>query len=475
MAVARRASIAGLVLAVPGAFAPFPANAEEIAGDWIGRMESGFTVRMHVDKSADGYAATLTNPSGSVTRLEAMTSDGASLAFRVNSLDLAYDGAWSQPQQAWTGTLKFQGEHALAFRRATSADRAPASRLRPQEDAILSGPRPYSEAEVAFDNTAADVRLAGALTVPNGDGPFPAVVLISGTGPNDRDEDVDGHKVLRVVGDALTRAGFAVLRYDKRGVGRSTGVYPVATTSEFASDAAGAYRFLKSHPRVDGARVGLLGHSEGGVIAPMIAAKDPSVAFVILMGAPGVRGDRLLVSQAAATSKLYGVPNDYIVRRMAFDEALYAAIISASSDEEAKVRAAALAETGVAQKIVDAAEARTLPDGKAGRWARQFLAHDPTLNLAKLKMPVLALGGSLDAQVPADENLGAIGAALKTNARARVLKLDGLNHLLQTARTGAPSEYAEIEETVAPSALKIIADWAREQVRLPENIRPQRK
>lgn len=423
-------------------------------------MASGFTVRVHVDKGAEGYAATLTNPSGSVTKLEAVKSDGAVLSFRVASLDLAYDGAWNEGRQAWTGTLKFQGEHALEFRRATAADLAPASRRRPQEEAIAAGARPYAEEEVAFDSAAPGVRLAGALTAPTGQGPFPAVVLISGTGPNDRDEDVEGHKVLLVVADALTRAGFAVLRYDKRGVGGSTGVYPTATTADFAADAAGAFRFLRSQPRVDAARVGLLGHSEGGVIAPMAAAEDQSVAFVILVAAPGVRGDRLFATQAAATSKVYGVPEDYIARRRTFDEALYAAILSASSPEEAQARVRALAAQGVEQKIVDADEARALPSGKAGPWARYFLAHDPAPALRRLTMPVLALGGALDLQVPADENLAAMREALKGNTRARVLKLDGLNHLLQTARTGGPNEYGEIEETMAPSALKIITDWA---------------
>jgi pimeloyl-ACP methyl ester carboxylesterase len=439
-------------------------HAEDLAGDWIGRMASGFTVRMHVDKTGDGYDATLTNPSGSVTKLEAVASDGSVLAFRVADLELAYSGVWNETQQAWTGTLRFQGEHALAFKRATAADLAPASRRRPQEGAIAAGPLPYAEHQVAFDSTAPGVRLAGALTVPQGAGPFPAVVLISGTGPNDRGEDVDGHKVLRVVADALTRAGFAVLRYDKRGVGGSTGVYPTATTADFAADAAGALRFLKGDRRIDAARIGLLGHSEGGFIAPMVAADDASVAFVILVAAPGVRGDRLFVSQAAATAKLYGVPEDYIARRKAFDEALYAAILAAPSEAAAQARVTTLAEAGVAQKIVDPAEARALPAGKAGRWARAFLAHDPAPVLARLKMPVLALGGSLDAQVPADENLAAIGAALKANDKASVRKLDDLNHLLQTARTGAPNEYAEIEETVAPSALQVIAAWAGQQI-----------
>lgn len=456
-----RAFLTGLTVAF---LAATPALAEDLAGDWIGRMESGFTVRMHVDKAGGGYAATLTNPSGSVTKLEAVTSDGATVAFRVSELELAYSGAWSDAQRAWTGTLRFQGEHALAFTRATAADLAPVSQRRPQEEAIAAAPLPYAEHEVAFDSPAAGVRLAGALTVPRGKGPFPAVVLISGTGPNDRDEDVDGHKVLRVVADSLTRAGFAVLRYDKRGVGGSTGVYPTATTADFAADAAGALRFLKVDGRIDPARIGLLGHSEGGLIAPMVAAEDASVAFVILVAAPGVRGDRLFVSQAAATSKLYGVPGDYIARRKAFDEALYAAILAAPSDEAAQARVAALAETGVAQKIVDPSEARALPAGKAGRWARAFLAHDPAPVLAQLKMPILALGGSLDAQVPADENLAAIGAALKANDKASVRKLGGLNHLLQTARTGAPNEYAEIEETVAPSALQVIAEWAGRQI-----------
>lgn len=435
------------------------ALAQGLTGDWIGQMNGGFKVRIHFERTDSGFSGKLINPSGNETILDQITSDGTHLHFAVNKLNLSYDGVWNDQEKVWKGNLTFQQVYSLALRRATAEDLGAAVHKRPQEDAINAGALPYVQRDVRFDNFAAHNQLAGTLSVPGGQGPFPAVVLISGTGHNTRDEDVWGHKVFLVLADALSRKGFAVLRYDKRGVGSSSGDYDSATTSDFTSDAAAAVAWLKTQPQIDGSRIGVLGHSEGGIIAPAVAAADKSVAFVVMIAGPCIRGDRLFVLQSAMTAKAYGAPDDYIAKRKVFDQELYSAIVSAPSESAALDRAKALVAQGVAGKIVDANEAQTLAKDDTTPWERYFLSYDPAPTLAKLMVPILVLNGSLDVQVPARENLAAALEALKNNPNAMVMELRKMNHLLQDAKTGAPSEYNDIEETISPTALKIITDW----------------
>lgn len=432
---------------------------QSLAGDWIGQMNGGFKVRIHIEKVSSGFTGKLINPSGNETVLDQVTSDGTHLHFAVTKLNLSYDGVWNGQEKVWKGNLTFQQVYPLTLRRATAKDLAPSVRKRPQEDAINAAPPPYVQREVHFNNPAGHNQLAGTLSVPDGKGPFPAVVLISGTGHNTRDEDVSGHKVFLVLADALNRKGIAVLRYDKRGVGGSSGDYDAATTADFTSDAQAAVDWLKTQPQINARRVGVLGHSEGGIIAPAVAAADRSVAFVVMIAGPCIRGDKLFVLQSAMTAKAYGAPDEYIARRKVFDQELYSAIISAPSASTALERAKSKVAQGVADKLVDANEAETLAEDDTTSWERYFLAYDPAPTLARLTVPVLVLNGSLDVQVPAKENLAAARDALRNNSNATVIELPGMNHLLQDAKTGAPSEYNDIEETMSPAALKIITDW----------------
>jgi uncharacterized protein len=209
----------------------------------------------------------------------------------------------------------------------------------------------------------------------------------------------------------------------------------------------------------------VLGHSEGGIIAPAVAAEDKSVAFIVMIAGPAIRGNKLFVLQSAMTAKTYGAPDDYIAKRKLFDEELYDAIIAAPSDAIALDRARVIVANGVTEKLIDSNEAETLPQDDARPWERYFLAYDPAPTLASLKVPVLALNGSLDVQVPAQEDLAAAREALKSNPKATVIELPGMNHLLQDAKTGSPNEYNNIEETISPTALKVICDWVSLQTR----------
>ena len=447
-------------VAVPILTIAVPMSAQDAAGDWIGQLDSGFTVRIHISKAGSGYTGYLTNPSGNQTDLDDVESGGSHLRFAVTKLSLTYEGQWNTQASAWTGSLTFQQVYPLSLRRATSSDLARAVHKRPQEEAIAADPLPCEQNEVQFENVSGNDRLAGTLSMPRGSGPFPAIVLVSGTGHNTRDEEVWGHKVFLVLADALSRRGFAVLRYDKRGVGGSTGDFDTATTRDFASDADAAASWLRTQRNIDPQRVGVLGHSEGGIIAPMVAAADKLVAFVVMMSGPALRGDKLFILQSAMTAKVYGAPDDYIVRRKVFDQKLYDAIVGSPSEAAAQENAKRTIAEGVKDKLVDQNEAESLAHDDTTVWERYFLAYDPVPTLSQLRIPVLAVYGSLDVQVPASENLMAASAALKNNSQATLVMLPGKNHLLQDAVTGGPNEYNDIEETMSPSALNLIVDWA---------------
>ncbi len=232
--------------------------AGDVAGDWIGQMNGGFKVRIHIEKAGGGFGGKLINPSGNETTLDQVTSDGTHLHFAVNKLNLSFDGVWNAQEKFWQGNLTFQQVFPLTLRRATAEELSPTVHKRPQEEAIAAQGARFVQKDVKFKNFAGHNELAGTLSLPSGGtGPFPAVVLISGTGRNTRDEDVFSHKVFLVLADALNHSGIAVLRYDKRGVGGSTGDYNAATTADFTSDAAAAVAWLRTQPKIDPKRIGV--------------------------------------------------------------------------------------------------------------------------------------------------------------------------------------------------------------------------
>jgi pimeloyl-ACP methyl ester carboxylesterase len=283
------------------------------------------------------------------------------------------------------------------------------------------------------------------------------VELIVGSGPHDRDESLLGHKPFLVLSDYLTRKGIAVLRVDKRGIGKSTGNYATATTADFASDAEAGVAWLKTRPEVDPHKIGLIGHSEGAIIAPMAAVDDPDVAFIVMMAGSGVPGDQIIVEQGRLIAMAGGESKDEADKN-AEKERETLTLVETEKDPAAldrllnvKLGAEGAPEGAIASQI----KALTSP------WMRFFLTYDPATALRKLKIPVLAINGALDLQVPPALNLPAIRKALQDagNTHAEVDELPGLNHLFQDAKTGSPSEYGQIEETISPPALDKIATW----------------
>jgi uncharacterized protein len=293
------------------------------------------------------------------------------------------------------------------------------------------------------------------------------VALLTGSGQQDRDEALLGHKPFLVLADALTRAGIAVLRFDDRGVGGSSAGPEGATSSDFADDALGALAFLRAEPRVDPAFVGLLGHSEGGLIADIAAARSPDVSFVVMLAGPGLPGAKLLELQTAAVLRSSGAAEDAVAAAVKTNREIYRIVTSETDPEKARAAIRGLlTERGVPQSAQEAQVSQVL-----GAWFRYFLVHDPAQELAKVRVPVLAVNGGTDVQVVAGPNLEAIRAALSAagNKDFRVVELPGLNHLMQRSATGAVSEYVKIEQTMDPAALQLVSSWitAEARKRLP--------
>lgn len=314
--------------------------------------------------------------------------------------------------------------------------------------------------DVVVRNEGAGIDLAGTLLLPAGAGQFPAVVLATGSGAQNRDEELLGHKPFKTIAEYLAGRGIASLRCDDRGVGGSGGSFAAATTFDFATDACASIAFLAARPEIDARRVGLVGHSEGGLIAAIVGAEDPALSFIALLAGPGLRGDRLLLAQNEALAAASGLGADAISEANALNARLYA--IAMKDGEPAAIKAELVAAmAGAMGGAISRAAAERAADQLLSPWIRSFLAIDPADNLAKVRIPALALNGTKDLQVPAEANLAAIGRALDVagNTSYRLVRLEGLNHLFQHAGTGLPQEYAAIAEDFAPEALAALGDW----------------
>ena len=387
----------------------------------------------------------------------ALTRQGDQVRFTLPTAGVSFTGQISGRSLSggWTdgSTSLFQRADAEAL---TTAARRPQT---PQP------PFPYREIETHISNAGApDVTLAATLTLPAGDGPFPAVVLITGSGPQDRDETAYGHKPFAVLADHLARRGVAVLRYDDRGVGGSTGRHLGATSADFAADAKAAVAWIASRPEIDARAIGLLGHSEGGMIAPLTAMEAPSLSYLVLLAAPGVRIADLLDAQRRALADAQGrsaaeiAASDTLQTRLT--EIAGGSMDRASAETALQV---VLNDTRITGADLSPAARDAIREQVLDPWFRWFIRHDPSPALAHFRGPILALNGSLDRQVLPDQNLSGIRNATVANADVTIIELPGLNHLFQTARTGGLGEYAAIEETMSPAALDAVSAWIVER------------
>ncbi|MCK4873048.1 MAG: alpha/beta hydrolase [Phycisphaerales bacterium] len=383
--------------------------------------------------------------------------------------DAAFDVAFDEAADEFAGTWNQSGQQ-LPFS-LTLLD-APIESGRPQDP---TRPYPYRDEDVTIEHPAGHT-LAGTLTIPEGEGPHPVVVLITGSGPQDRDESLLGHRPFLVVSDYLTRHGIAVLRYDDRGTAESTGNFADATSADFATDALAAVHYLIGLGEIDAHRIGLMGHSEGGIIAPMVAVMSEDVSFIVLLAGTGVDGAQILLEQGDLIGRATGENEEVIKATNPLRAALYERI--ATDADEDTVREAILELLTVQRSYMTEEELAALPEEEVllsrslakltTPWFKFFLSYDPREKLREVTIPVLAVAGSLDLQVPPVLNMSAIEAALAEAGNEDVTThvFEGLNHLFQKAETGSPTEYASIDETFNEQALAYITTWIREHVGL---------
>jgi len=447
---------------VPGAGAKKPSDAiAAVEGVWQGALEAnGLRLRLQLHVSHDDQkqlVAALDSPDQGLSGLPAVkvTQKDAAFHFEIPVVEAVYDGTLDPAKSSITGSLKQGGvERALNFKRSDQI----LELRRPQTPAK---PYSYREEEITFTNEKAQVSLSGTLTIPPGHGPFPAAILLGDSGPYDRDETIAGHRPFLILADDLTRKGIAVLRFDKRGIGKSTGDYANATTEDFSNDAEAAVAYLHTRKEIDPKRLGLIGHNEGGLIAPMLATHSNDIAWIVLLAAPGLKGEDLLLLQSERLLGAAGVSAGETSLSLSLNRQSYALIRQEKDPATLEAKLNELIQSTTMSASLPPAALQAQVHLLASTWMRYFIDYDPLPALQKTVCPVLALNGEKDLQVPSKENLSKIQKALQDAGNQDFLttELPGLNHLFQHSPTGLPAEYGGIEETMAPEALNAVSDW----------------
>ena len=447
-------------------------SAQDITGTWNGALNiQGMQLRIvfHITMEEDAYNSKLDSPDQGASNIptDSTTFIQDTLRIYASQLRMVYKAAFNKEEDTFEGTFT-QGPMKLPL----SLSREPIEKevkRRAQDPVDIQ----YHEEEVVFTNPAGGHQLAGTLTLPQ-DGIFSkAVILVSGSGPQNRDEELLGmnHRPFLVLSDYLTRNGIAVLRYDDRGVGESTGDFQSATTADLAEDARSALNFLRSRKDMKGVQIGILGHSEGGMIAPILASEDKGPDFIGLLAGPGIPIKELMLLQTAQISRASGLSEDEILKNNRVQEKLFQYIIDHHDTQKDSLvenlktilntyldglSEEEIAEIGNRSEFVDNQIASITSD-----WFIYFIRFDPTPYLKRVSCPVLAINGSLDVQVTSKENLEGIRMALKDNANVKIEEISGQNHLFQQANTGATSEYGIIEETFNESTMSMILEWLK--------------
>lgn len=438
--------------------APSFLNAQDVnpVGTWEGTLvipQGSLPLLFHISADDDGYVATLDSPAQNATGIpvSSVTLNNDSLTLGVAMIQGEYSGVISGDSLKGTWS-----QSAAIF---------PLDLARVKETG--SDEIGYRSEDLFFNNDIDSIRLAGTLTTPMGDGPFPAVVLVSGSGPQDRDESIMGHKPFRVIADYLTNRGIAVLRYDDRGYGLSTGVFADATIDSFAGDARAAIDYLKTRSEISNDRIGIIGHSEGGIVAPIIAAASDDVAFIVLLAGPAIPGSEILRLQTRLIAAANGSTAEEIAENARLQKEIFDVLTSDLPDSLAGPQVRSILTNqftampdderqslGLTEESIDI-QLQTL----MSPWFRHFVSYDPGPALSKVSCPVLALFGEKDLQVPPTENIAAMRNLVDVSGLNEIVELEGLNHLFQPAVTGSPQEYGTIEETISEVVLERIGSW----------------
>lgn len=438
--------------------------AQTIEGNWNGILEvQGTQLKLvfHVANKDRKLVSTMDSPDQKAFGIPVPTTtfEANTITFELPNAKITYKGKPNADFSEIDGTFSQMGsEIPLKLTR------------KPFEKVVLNRPQTpkepfsYQQEEVVFENKIDKVTLAGTLTYPKTKGKFPVVILISGTGAQDRNSELFEHKPFAVIADVLTKKGIAVLRCDDRGVGKSTGSMMNSTTEDFGNDVLAAVEFLKTRPTINFKKIGLIGHSEGGMVAPIVAAKSEDVSFIVLMAGPGTPIDKLMVEQNARLGKLSGMSDEQITAARETNKSIYG-IIKNSTPENLEKELTTYLKTTMSNLSDEAVKGQV--QTMTSKWFQYFIKYNPAENLSKVKCPVLAINGSLDFQVPSEMNLKAIETALQRgkNKNYKTLELPGLNHLFQEASTGALEEYAKIEQTISPTALEVMSSWILQQTK----------
>lgn len=448
--------------------------AQNITGQWNGILKvQGTQLRIvfNINKTEAGFSSTMDSPDQGAKGIPVTSTsfENSTLKIIASNLGVEYQGTLGN-DNIIIGNFKQAGmSFSLNLSKGTTEAQKP---VRPQEP---KKPYPYSDEEVTFENTKAGIKLAGTLTLPAKDGNFPAVILITGSGPQNRDEELMGHKPFLVLSDFLTRNGIAVLRFDDRGTAASTGDFKTATSVDFASDVEAGVAYLQTRREIDKKKIGLLGHSEGGIIAPMVASNSKDISFIVLLAGTGIPGDQLLLLQQSLIGKASGASDEILKKARSINLEIFDRVVKAKSTDQLKVDMTSYFKKVLAEKE-NAFMLQGMPEDDfiklqvsqtTSPWMLHFIKYNPAVALAKVKCPVLAISGEKDLQVPPKENLEAIKSALLKggNTKVTTIKFPGLNHLFQECKTGLPTEYSTIEQTFSPIALNKILKWIKSQTK----------
>lgn len=446
---------------------------QDITGSWYGIVTvQGRELRVvfNINETKDEYTATLDSPDQGAKGIpvSSISFKDSVLKIALTSMRFEYEGKLNKNNH-FVGNIK-QGLQSIPI----TLTREKIESLRPQEP---KPPYSYYSEDLTFDNKSAGITLAGTLTLPKKEGKFPVVVLISGSGPQNRDCEILGHKPFLVIADYLTKNGIAVLRFDDRGTAKSKGNHGKATSLDFASDVESAVSYLLTRAEIIKSKIGLIGHSEGGLIAPMVAVNSKDVSFIVLLAGTGIPGDKLLLLQEILIRRAMGVNEVELQKNNTFCKGAFQ-LITRSIDRDTLKKELKIYAKKVAME--SPSEENTRPKGMTDEqlnnmklsaystpWMQYFFKHDPALVLEKVKCPVLAINGSKDMQVTPKENLNAIRNALTKggNKQFTIQEIPNLNHLFQECKTGSPSEYSSIEQTFSPIALNIVLDWIKVQTK----------
>ncbi len=446
---------------------------QNITGQWNGILKvQGIQLRVvfNISQTDSSYISTMDSPDQGAKGIPVSSTsfENSILRLEVANLLVEYQGTLNE-EDVIVGNVK-QEEQSFPMN-LTREEQKKKKIVRPQEPAK---PYPYYSEDIKFENSKDEIVLAGTLTLPEKDGNYPAVILISGSGPQNRDEELMGHKPFLVLADHLTRSGIAVLRFDDRGTSESTGDFKTAISSDFATDVESAIKYLKSRKEINEKKIGLIGHSEGGIIAPMVAVRTKDISFIVLLAGTGIPGNQTILLQQELIGRASGLSEKELQETRSTSKEAFDIVIKSKNTETLRTELIKLLKQSLKDnpesiKSTGLSEADFIElqlSQLTSPWVQYFLKYDPAPILEKVKCPVLALNGKKDLQVPSKINLEAIGKALEKggNKKVTLKELDKLNHLFQECETGLPAEYATIEQTFSPIALAEISNWILKQV-----------